>query len=71
MFGVDAGPAAATAAATAATAANKKNMKRIVYVGPITTMPPELPAPSPSTAPSSARAYDYSPRAAFPSSPMG
>ena len=60
-------------AAAAAAAADEKNKECIVYMGPITTMPPGLPAPSPSTAHSSARAppraYEYrTPRA--PRSPQ-
>jgi len=71
LFRVDAGPAAA-AAVVAAAAADEKNKECIVYVinRSITTMPSGLPAPSPSTAPSSARAYEYSPRAnGYPSRP--
>ena len=73
---MDAGPAEAAVAAVmvaaAAAAADEKNKKCIVYVinRSITTMPSGLPAPSPFTAPSSARAYEYSPRAnEYPSRP--
>ena len=61
--------AAATAAATAAAASSdKKNKECIVYVinrPESTTMTPRFPAPSPSAAPSSARAYEYPPRPAI------
>ena len=65
---------AAVAAATAMVAADEKNKECIVYVinrPESTTMTPRFPAPSPSAAPFSARAYEYPPRPALLSSPVG